>query len=247
MDAPLDAHRRDWEELARADPLWAVASSPEHRYGRWDEDAFYAAGERKVAKLVQRLDGLGLPVAGERALDFGCGAGRLTLPLSQHFAEVVGVDIAPAMLERARARAAGREDVRFVLDPGDLSSVTGSFALVYTGLVLQHQPSGAHMQATLTRLGRLVAPGGTLVAQLPTWLSRRARLQPSRRVYALLRRLGVPADALYARTGLQPMRMTALPRPAAEACLREAGLTLVAADERRRPQIVSATLYATHR
>ena len=250
MNAPgMDAHRRAWEELAQLDPHWAVASSPEHRHGRWDADAFYAAGASKVAKLAARLEQLGLPATGERALDFGCGAGRLTLPLADRFAAVVGVDISPSMLELARARAAGRPGVRFALDErGDLSLLDGeTFALVYTGLVLQHQPSPEAIRVTLGRLGRLVAPGGVLVAQLPTWLSRRARLQPVRRVYAALRAVGVPADPLYRRAGLQPMHLTALPRPAADACLRAAGLEFVAADERRSPQMVSTTLYARRR
>src|ERR1700741_2500362 len=96
---------RGWEELARLDPLWAVASSPELRHGKWDEEEFYKGGRRKVRKLMKRLDALGLPARSARALDFGCGAGRLTLPLNDHFDAVMGVDIAPSMLALARMSA----------------------------------------------------------------------------------------------------------------------------------------------
>ena len=48
-----------------------------------------------------RSDG-GCRVSHKRALDFGCGVGRLTQPLADHFEEVRGVDVSPVMLEQAR-------------------------------------------------------------------------------------------------------------------------------------------------
>jgi hypothetical protein len=55
------ADARGWEELARFDPLWAVASSPQLRHGKWDEEEFYEGGRRKVRKLMKQLDALGVP------------------------------------------------------------------------------------------------------------------------------------------------------------------------------------------
>jgi SAM-dependent methyltransferase len=243
----LERHQRDWEDLATLDPLWAIASTPEHRFGAWDEDAFMASGERKAKGLMSHLDRLGLPARRERALDFGCGVGRITLPLSTHFAETTGVDIAPAMIEQARQRAAGRPGVRYVLnDRDDLEVLAGErFDLVYTGLVLQHQPSRATALRYLGALAQLVGPGGVLVAQLPVAMTMRLRLQPGRRVYEALRRLGVPRDTLYKRLRLQPMRMTWIPRAEVERCLAAHGLAIVDADERDREGVRSLTLYAT--
>jgi len=50
--SPTTADARGWEELAQLDPLWAVASSPRLRLGKWDEQEFYEAGRRKVRKLA---------------------------------------------------------------------------------------------------------------------------------------------------------------------------------------------------
>ena len=240
------AHLRDWEDLAQLDPLWAVSSSPAKRYGKWDEDAFYAGGVKKAATLMRNLDALGVPAARGRALDFGCGAGRLTLPFRDSFDEVVGVDIAPSMLAVARARAGERDGVDFRLDEtGDQSLLDGErFDLVYSGLVLQHLPTSADALACLGRLCAAVAPGGVLIAQMPTRMPARTRAQLGQRVYKSLRRLGVPARTLYRRTGLHPMRMTAIRRDQVEACLAAAGLELLRADERRRGGGVSLTVYA---
>ncbi len=242
----LGRHQRDWDDLATMDPLWAIASTPDRRFGGWDEDAFMASGRRKVEGLMARFDRLGLPERRERALDFGCGVGRLTLPLGEHFAEAVGVDIAPAMIEQARERAAGREGVRYVLNErDDLQALAGEpYDLVYTGLVLQHQPSRATALRYLGELAGLVGPGGLLVAQLPVGMALRLRLQPGRRAYDALRGLGVSRDVLYKRLRLQPMRMNWVPRAEVERCLATAGLRIVEADERDREGVQSLTLYA---
>ena len=242
----LDRHQRDWDDLARLDPMWAIASSPEKRFGGWDEEAFAQSGERKVAGLMKRLDALGLPQRRERAFDFGCGVGRITRPLADWFEEVIGVDIAPAMVEQARERTADLPRVRLVLNErDDLDAFAGErFDLVYTGLVLQHLPSRDLALRYLAGLAKLVAPGGVLVAQLPIALTPRLRLQPGRRAYDALRRLGLSRELLYRRLRLQPMRLTWVPRADVDRCLTAASLRIVHADERKRGGVRSLTLYA---
>ncbi|MBP7690373.1 MAG: class I SAM-dependent methyltransferase [Anaerolineales bacterium] len=43
---------------------------------------------------------------GPRVLELACGTGRLTVPLAQHGLTMTGLDLSPAMLARARAKAA---------------------------------------------------------------------------------------------------------------------------------------------
>jgi SAM-dependent methyltransferase len=242
----LERHQRDWDDLARLDPLWAIASTPEKRFGGWDEDEFMASGQKKVAGLLERLDHLGMPERRVRALDFGCGVGRITLPLADAFEEVTGIDIAPAMLRRARERAADLAGVRFVLNErDDLDVLAGErFDLVYAGLVLQHLPTRDLALRYLSELAALVAPGGVLVAQIPVAMALRLRPQPGRRAYDVLRRLGIPREFLYRRLRLQPMRMTYVPRADVDRCLSAAGLRIVHVDERRRGGVRSVTLYS---
>jgi 2-polyprenyl-3-methyl-5-hydroxy-6-metoxy-1,4-benzoquinol methylase len=238
-------HQRDWSDLAELDPLWAIASTPEKRFGGWDEAAFAESGARKAAGLLRRLDELGVPARQGRALDFGCGVGRLSLPLAGRFETVVGVDIAQSMVEAARARAVetGVTNAHFVVDD-ETPQEAASFDLVYCVLVLQHQPNADAALRLLERLAGLVAPGGVLVVQVPTRLAPRLRLQPGRRAYAALRALGVPRRFLYERLRLQPMRMVAVPRGRVDACLRAACLREARAEERERHGVRSVTLYA---
>ncbi|HEV2770479.1 MAG TPA: class I SAM-dependent methyltransferase [Solirubrobacteraceae bacterium] len=248
MEHRLAEHQRDWDDLARLDPLWAIASAPDRRHGAWGDDEFMATGRRKAAGIVRTLDRLGAPAARRRALDFGCGVGRVTLPLADHFDQAVGVDIAPAMVKQARARAcaAGRDDVRFLLNEREELKLSDGerFDLVYTALVLQHLPSREHVSRCARGLARLVAPGGVFMAQMPARLAPWARLQPGRRAYASLRSAGVPRTLLYRRLGLHPMRLLAFSRPAFEALLEQEGLQVAGVLARRRHALVSCTYLA---
>jgi len=64
------------------------------------------------------------PTAGETVIDVGCGAGQSTLQLAERVGpsgRVIGLDIAPLLLEVARQRAAHLPQVRFI--EGDAQTV----------------------------------------------------------------------------------------------------------------------------
>jgi SAM-dependent methyltransferase len=211
----LERHRRDWEQLAETDPLWAVLTEPSRKGGGWTRNEFLETGDREIAGVLERAAALGRPAAQRRAFDFGCGGGRLTRALAARFDEAVGVDVAEAMVEVARDLNGDVPNCRFELnDRPDLARFeSGSFDFVYTSLVLQHLPSRALLEAYIAELVRITAPDGLLVFGLPVEMALVNRLQLSRRLYALLRTARVPADTLLRRTPLTPMRMIWLPEP----------------------------------
>ncbi len=175
-----DRSGEDWEELARREPYFAVLTH-DHLLGVQSSDvattAFFETGEADVASLLAAIDsarGQATPLTS--ALDFGCGVGRLTLPLARRAARVVACDIAPTMLVHARQNAekAGLHNITFI-ETGELSQLPGAqFDFICTLLVLQHIPptTGHDIIRTLLRLlaaGGLAAlhltfkrPGGTL-------------------------------------------------------------------------------------
>ena len=142
------------------------------------ENPFNSEANARLA--VQRL---GLQ-PGMHVLDAGCGPGRLAVPIARALGpqgEVTALDIQPAMLERARRRAAAArvENIRFVhagLGEGKLESDRYDRALLVT--VLGEIP---RREAALRELFAALKPGGVLsVTELiydPHFQSRRTVLR----------------------------------------------------------------------
>ena len=166
---------RDWTRLGLEDPLWAVCVDPARRGGRWQLDDFLATGRAEITEVMLRLDQLGLCQSRMSALDFGCGVGRLTTALSVHFESVIGVDIAPSMIEHAQRLHSATGCAFKVNDRPDLSSFSDrSFDLVYSSLVLQHMPP-ALADSYIREFVRVVRPGGAIVLVVPETHRRTAR------------------------------------------------------------------------
>ncbi|MCW2682648.1 MAG: Methyltransferase type 11 [Blastococcus sp.] len=186
----LEEVQREWDRYGREDPLWAVYTSSERRGGKWDDESFFETGRREVAEVLELTD----PSPDGRCLDFGCGVGRLTLPLAAHFREAVGVDIAPSMIEKANSYKGSAGNVSYVLNQReDLGQFPdGSFDFINSSIVLQHM-SPALALGYLREFSRLLAPGGQLTFTLPTGPSSALkgwfyRVVPRPVVYAYKRR-----------------------------------------------------------
>ena len=94
----------------------------EHVAGVYDE--WYADYDKHA------IDALAELARGGRALELGIGTGRIALPLSAKGVEVHGVDAAPSMISRLRAKPGGD---RITVTQGSFAEmpVEGEFALVY--------------------------------------------------------------------------------------------------------------------
>jgi SAM-dependent methyltransferase len=94
--------QRHWNAFGKIDPLWAIVTQPEKRFGKWKPAEFFACGEEEIDRILRHVESLPFPLRRGRALDFGCGVGRLTQALNRHFRQCDGVDIAPSMIKLAR-------------------------------------------------------------------------------------------------------------------------------------------------
>lgn len=103
--------------------------------------------------------------APERILDYGCGVGRVLIPLARHARSAVGVDVSPAMLDEARNNcdALSVRGVELVA-PNELSRL-GRFDLVHAVLVLQHLPV-QQGERVLGELVDVLRPKGVAVIQV---------------------------------------------------------------------------------
>ncbi len=159
------AHQQEvWEGWAQADPLWAILSDPARRGRRWDVDEFFATGKPDVDHALAQAGEHALPARRDRALDFGCGVGRLTQALGAEFGHVDGVDISDTMIELARRynKLGERCDYHVNL-ASDLSLFEDrTMDFVFSTIVLQHVPP-EHAATYITEFVRLLAPGGAAV------------------------------------------------------------------------------------
>lgn len=209
-----------WQDWGAADPLYAILSSPEYWQNKGDLNKFLATGRGTVNDLMQRVDELDLCKERKRALDFGCGIGRLTHALAPMFEEVVGLDIAASMVERARSIHANVTNCTFEVEVGeDLGRFPDShFDCVISLLVLQHLGSEDAMASYLHEFLRILRPGGALIVQLPTVVSSAPPPPPittrrglKRSFGYFLRGLGVSPARLHSRLDWSPeMTMTAI-------------------------------------
>lgn len=156
----LQATRERW---ATTDPLFAILSDPNKRGGKWGIDEFMAHTPEldsalKLATKHRLLGGRSM------ALDLGCGVGRITQALANHFDKVVGVDISEAMI--AQALTLNRHGERCQYFSGDLSRFDdNTFDLAFSLYVIQHVPRS--MQGKVLReLVRVLKPEGLLICQI---------------------------------------------------------------------------------
>jgi SAM-dependent methyltransferase len=101
-------------------------------------------------------------VAGENALDFGCGAGRSTRFVRGLGFETVGVDISPGMIDRAREMDPGG-DYRLIGD-GRIGLWQGpSFDLIQSIFTFDNVPTMEKKVTLFRELGTLLKAGGRIV------------------------------------------------------------------------------------
>lgn len=215
-----------WEALGGTDPLWAVLSHADKKGGRWVAEEFFATGVREIETLMKSLGSLGRVPGNRAALDFGCGVGRLTQPLTAYFDEVVGVDLSHEMVRVAQLHNRVPDRCRFVVNAAPDLAVfpTGSFDLVLSYLTLQHMPP-RYSTIYLREFVRLARTGGVIVVQLPA--------APATLLAALkgpLRNARNSVRALLARVGIGPgarMGMYGVKCRTVRELLHEAGAQLV--------------------
>jgi SAM-dependent methyltransferase len=160
-----DRFAAEWEDLARREPHFSVLTDAGNDV---PTATFFDTGEADISALLATIASL-LPRAAPltSVLDFGCGAGRLTLPLARRAARVVACDLSPTMLLHARQNAerAGLHNISFMLS-GELPQLApASFDFVCSLLVLQYVPV-ADGYTLIARLVGLLAPGGLAALHL---------------------------------------------------------------------------------
>lgn len=167
MQSDLLRTKRDWENNARADPLRAILAIPPGQ--NWDEHDFFETGKREIEIVLRhaRSRGLTLEMAGP-ALDFGCGVGRLTQALAEHFQKVHGTDISQGMIDLANTYNQHTSSCHYQVNSTDLRVYPSNyFTFIYSSIVLQHIPPEA-AKHYIAEFMRTLIPSGVSIFQIPS-------------------------------------------------------------------------------
>ena len=129
----------------------------------WTErGARYAASAlHRFGPSLPKLLALARPVAGDRCLDLGTGAGHTAAHLAERAGRVYGLDPTEGMLAAAKESYGHLANLSFVLGTGaDTGFPDASFDLVTARHTLHHHPD---LAATLREVARVLKPGGRFI------------------------------------------------------------------------------------
>lgn len=150
LDREIEHHRQIAD---RAEILW-----------NWDGPSGRRRAERRSNLFVERA---GLR-PGRRALELGCGTGIFLERVARSGARIVGIDLSPDLLARARLRLAGAACVHLVRGNAEQTPYPdGSFDAVYGSSILHHLDLGAALKEAF----RVLRPSGRVVFAEPNILN----------------------------------------------------------------------------
>ena len=154
--------QKNWEEFGKTNPLGAISMDPEITLHK-----FFKNGKNEIKEVMGHVKSLDIDFPCNMALDFGCGAGRLTHALSKYFEEVWGVDISSSMLEKAKEYGWIEDNCKYILNKTDDLSLfaDNSFDFIYSSLTLQHMKP-QYSKKYIKEFLRILNPQGLAVVQV---------------------------------------------------------------------------------
>jgi ubiquinone/menaquinone biosynthesis C-methylase UbiE len=124
---------------------------------------FSTANTITDANALRMIVSAALPKPGDTVLDVACGGGIIVCAFAPEVKHATGIDMTPAMLDRAQQLAAEKGIANVSWDQGDVGSLpyaNGTFDIVVTRFSMHHflDPIGV-----LREMVRVCAPGGRVV------------------------------------------------------------------------------------
>ena len=152
--------KRDWNRRASHHAKFWIATED------WQTDDAFADSGRETAERIRRLIGANWQ-PGWRALEIGCGIGRVMRALAPYVAEIHGVDVSADMIRQSHEWLAGVAHARTHENSGvDLALFDAAyFDFVYAYVAFQHMPRPV-FAAYLRDARRVLRPGGLIAFQI---------------------------------------------------------------------------------
>uniref|UniRef100_A0A7C4X8S6 Class I SAM-dependent methyltransferase n=1 Tax=candidate division WOR-3 bacterium TaxID=2052148 RepID=A0A7C4X8S6_UNCW3 len=169
MPESLKKVQKNWDEFAKKDPLWAILPIPEKKDNRWKIEELFATGRNEIKAIMNYIQGLDINIKKDKALDFGCGVGRLTQALCEYFNECIGVDISSYMLQLANRYNKYPQRCKYILNcESDLKIFPDeTFDFIYSNIVFQHLEPRFTL-GYIKEFIRVLKTGGLIIFQVTT-------------------------------------------------------------------------------
>ena len=159
--------REDWDQRAKENARYYVNTAT----AEWTDEEFFASGQRTVAdEILTDLVNIcqGKSTKEMRALEIGCGAGRVTRALANLFGEVHGVDVSGEMIRQAKLALRDHPNAFVYQNNGkDLAVLPAlEFDFAFSSIVFQHIPSREIIENYVREVNRLLRPGALFKFQV---------------------------------------------------------------------------------
>jgi 2-polyprenyl-3-methyl-5-hydroxy-6-metoxy-1,4-benzoquinol methylase len=166
---------QSWQDLGKSEPFWSVLTHNSFLSSNIEENkaAFYETGKLgaelffAAAARAGITDFSGRPVC----IEYGCGVGRLTVWLAQHFKEIIACDISQPHLDYARLECQRRDiyNVDLIrIATVDAINELPRFDVFFSIIVLQHNPPPVAAYI-LEKVLQKLNPNGLAYFQIPTY------------------------------------------------------------------------------
>ena len=138
--------KQTWDKFVLEEPFFAAISDPKFLKARLtpeSESEFFKLGEEHILGIIHLIrENIDRDFSPRTALDFGCGPGRLVVPLTHIAKRVIGVDRNPHMIRAARenSRRYGAYEADFALLEELERGLPGKYDFIHSTLVFQHIP-----------------------------------------------------------------------------------------------------------
>ena len=155
--------KNDWNARAEEDAKWFINTVSRNQ----SEAEFFESGRREINEwwLPDFQDTLqGRTLSELKVFEFGCGIGRMTNHLAEHFGEIWAADVSGEMIAQGRERFAHLPHIHWVeIDGVELNNIPDNyFDLIFSLYVFQHVPSKEAVAQAITSAYRKLKPGGFL-------------------------------------------------------------------------------------
>lgn len=160
----MKSSERTWEKMGKMAPYYSVLVAEEFKPENLSDtnlSAFFDSGREHVTRLMQIVRDFRPGFIPRSVVDFGCGVGRVTIPLAEACSRVIAVDISESMLQEARKNCESRRvnNVTFMTTREFLCLPESSVGFVHSFIVLQHIPT-AEGYTLIAKLISILEDGG---------------------------------------------------------------------------------------